>query len=450
MFLRAIVLTAAILAVANVAAAQTPASTAGLPTGTGVVRGRIVAADSGKPLRRARVSFASPQFSGRPRTVNTGADGQYEVRDLPAGQYTVSVDRSGYLTLRYGQRRPLEAARQLQVVDGQTIEHVDFALPRTGSISGQLTDDAGDSVAGAMVFALRSEYWLGQRQLVPVGMAARTDVTGRFRIANLAPGNYFLRALSRETWTVTRAGRKDVVSFLSTYFPGTPSAADAQSIAIGVAEQARDKDFQLAAGRTVTLSGTAVDSHGRPLQSVLVGQEVIGPSGGMVGQAGGGPVAADGTFTIRDVPPGQYRLMAAGSGEIAMVPIVVASDAGNISLVASPGWSASGSIVTATGAPPEIPRARVRITANTASMFRMRMQAEPEFRSVINDDWTFAVSGIVGRAHLLVTLPDGWVVKSILHDGRDIAESSVEMNPSEPLKDLRLSFRIVPPPCQDK
>src|SRR5580765_9016896 len=104
-------------------------------TGTAVVRGRIVTGDTGKPLRRSRVSFSSPQLGGPPRTVNTGLDGRYEVRDLPAGQYTVSAERSGFMTLRYGQRRPFETPRQLRVLDGQTIERIDFALPRTASIS---------------------------------------------------------------------------------------------------------------------------------------------------------------------------------------------------------------------------------------------------------------------------------------------------------------------------
>jgi hypothetical protein len=66
------------------------------------------------------------------------------------------------------------------------------------------------------------------------------------------------------------------------------------------------------------------------------------------------------------------------------------------------------------------------------------MQAEPEFRSLINDDWTFSLSGIVGRAHLVVTLPDGWVVKSIFYNGRDVAESSLEVSPNETLNGLQV------------
>ena len=40
------------------------------------------------------------------------------------------------------------------------------------------------------------------------------------------------------------------------------------------------------------------------------------------------------------------------------------------------------------------------------------MQGEPIARQIINDDWTFSITGIVGAARFRVTLPDGWMVKS--------------------------------------
>jgi hypothetical protein len=106
--------------------------------------------------------------------------------------------------------------------------------------------------------------------------------------------------------------------------------------------------------------------------------------------------------------------------------------------VASAGWSASGSIVTDAGAPPSIPRARVRLNMSTSAAYRMHMQGEPEPRQVINDDWTFSVSGIVGAARLLVNVPDGWMVKSVLQNGHDISEASLEMKTGETLSDVQV------------
>src|SRR5450631_1410103 len=86
-------------------------------TGTASVRGRVVGGDTGRPLRRARVTFSAPELGGEPRGTSTNLDGRYEVKDLPAGRYTIRVTRSGYLPLQYGQQRPLEQGKPLQVLD---------------------------------------------------------------------------------------------------------------------------------------------------------------------------------------------------------------------------------------------------------------------------------------------------------------------------------------------
>ena len=55
-----------ILLVAVPASGQTPARDAipGAKKGTSVIRGRITAGDTGKPLRRARVTLTAPERSG--------------------------------------------------------------------------------------------------------------------------------------------------------------------------------------------------------------------------------------------------------------------------------------------------------------------------------------------------------------------------------------------------
>lgn len=83
--------------------------------GTGIIRGRVVALDTGRPLRRARITALAPELHGQPRNTSTDADGRYELSDLPAGRYAVRVARSGYLQLTYGQRRPREAAKPVSL-----------------------------------------------------------------------------------------------------------------------------------------------------------------------------------------------------------------------------------------------------------------------------------------------------------------------------------------------
>src|SRR5262249_34295115 len=70
--------------------------------GTAVIRGRVIAGDTRRPLRRAQITVSSPELGRDSRSSSTDADGRYEVKDLPAGRYTVTVRRAGYLSLRYG------------------------------------------------------------------------------------------------------------------------------------------------------------------------------------------------------------------------------------------------------------------------------------------------------------------------------------------------------------
>src|SRR5262249_53254277 len=109
-------------------------------TGTAVIRGRVLAADTGRPLRRARITAAAPELGGDQRSTSTGMDGRYELTELPAGRYTIRVTRSGYIPLNYGQRRPLEQGKPLQIMDRLALENIDFSLPKGGIIRGQIVD----------------------------------------------------------------------------------------------------------------------------------------------------------------------------------------------------------------------------------------------------------------------------------------------------------------------
>ncbi|PYR40270.1 MAG: hypothetical protein DMF93_11500, partial [Acidobacteria bacterium] len=323
-----------------VASAQQPATAPArdarpTQTGTAVIRGRVFAADTGKALRRARISVAAPELGGNGKTASTNADGRYEIKDLPAGRYTVTVTRSGYVQLRYGQRRPFETGKQLQVNDRQLVDNIDFHLPRVGVISGRVYDETGDPISSVRMMAMRQVFFEGRRRLVPVSGAipTQTDDAGQYRIVGLTPGSYILRAETRETWTTTEKDVEVVMGYATTYFPGTTVVANARRIPLTVGQEAVNIDFSLVPGRTVTASGTAFDSQGRPLagQQVMLTQEMRAPGGMMVMSASGGTaIAADGTFRLPNITPGEYTLNVRAAADIggtivqesASVPIV--------------------------------------------------------------------------------------------------------------------------------
>jgi protocatechuate 3,4-dioxygenase beta subunit len=410
------------------------------PAGTASVQGRVTAADTGRPLRRAQITLTGLDALTERRSANTDSEGRYELTEVPAGRYTVSVTRSGYLSLRYGQRRPLEPGRPLQISDGQTLESIDFTLPRASVISGRIADELGEPMPGVIVVPMRPFFYEGRRQLRPAtGELRTTDDAGRYRLYGLVPGAYAVMAMTRDTWTVHTSGEPQVTAFQPTYFPGTAVAGQAGRIAVGVGQSVDNADFSLVPGRAATVSGTAFDAQGRPLERVSLGTEIRSPLGVGAAMFSGRPVTvgADGAFTFRDVAPGEYVIRASAAGaipETAVVPVVVdGGDVENVVVVTSAGWSVAGTILTESGAPPAFPAAELRLSGLVLSRGTPAMG-----RGTVREDWAFSIENLMGPARVQVDPPEGWMLKAVWHEGREITDAAVEMGSGETLSGLEI------------
>jgi len=139
-------------------AGQKPAE----PPTTGRIGGRVFAADNGRPVRRARVFVSAPQLP-EGRATLTDDTGAFELSDLPAGRYTLTVSKTGFINLSYGQRRPLQPGTPIQLAEGQQLTGIEFRLPRGGVIAGRIFDDSGDPAPGVSVRVMQYRYAQGNR-----------------------------------------------------------------------------------------------------------------------------------------------------------------------------------------------------------------------------------------------------------------------------------------------
>lgn len=234
--------------------------------GTAVIKGRVIAADTERPLRRARVRVSAPELS-EAKTASTNTDGAYEVRDLPAGRFTIQVSRGGYLPLQHGERRPGEPGKPLQLADA------------TVSLNQYIRGPAASMSSGVS--------------------GTRIAADGTWTIRNVAPGEYELEVSSTDRERGTERAT----------MPLFVQGADVEGIA-------------LVTGAAGTLSGQIVTDDGQPLPPSVTRLRVVpdpvtpdrqppmlvmGDDNGLVG--------ADGGFTFKGVSgPSMVRIWSLPSG----------------------------------------------------------------------------------------------------------------------------------------
>jgi hypothetical protein len=387
-------------------------------TKTGSIRGRITAADTGKPLRRARVRvLADKQDSfARAVTAATNSRGEFEVTGLLPGSYFVTGTRVGFISVEYGQRRAGERGLTVDVRAGQVSDRIDITLPRGGVIAGRVSDDIGEPYPGVRVDALALQYRDGKRVPTIAG-GSTTDDLGHFRISGLQPGNYYVVATSTETW---RNEKKETVGYASAYYP-TGAVDQAQVISLAASEQKSDIQMNLQSSRTARISGRIVRATGEPVPGAGVTIAYSYP--GVVMTAGMRSVraSADGSFQINDVPGGMYNVSSGGDDVILTVS---GADIEDVVLTHRTGSTVSGSVVTDEGTPPPFPVSGVRVVIESSSD-----KVLPTVRVVqVNDDWSFRMQGLGGPFMFRLTgLPDGWTMSTATLDDRNIADQPFDV-----------------------
>src|SRR5215471_15643811 len=90
-------------------------------TGTATLRGHVVALDTGQPLRKAQVRIVAGELREN-RLTSTDADGKYEFKEVLAGRYSITASKGSFVQLQYGQQRPFEPGKPLEILDGQLVE----------------------------------------------------------------------------------------------------------------------------------------------------------------------------------------------------------------------------------------------------------------------------------------------------------------------------------------
>lgn len=411
------------------------------PRGTAVLRGLIVAADNASPIRRAQVRVSSPE-ARESRVATTDAQGRFEIRELPAGRYSLTASKGGFVSLQYGQRRPSESGTPIELGDGQTLDKITIALPRGSVLGGRVTDEFGEPVANASVTASRYAYAAGARRLMPAPGANSRDTTddqGQFRLFGLPPGEYYVSAMLRSGGPEVTDPMGELSGYAATYYPGTTNIAEAQRVTLAVSQENTGVHFGLIATRLVRVSGQVLTSSGAPATNGMV---MLAPSSSGAGaralvmqQGGAGNrIDPNGTFRLPNVAPGRYQLQARSGGrdgELARMDLSVGTeDVEGITLVTAPGTIVNGTVVSDTGEAFDFRAQQLQVSARAAAPEMPGFGGGPG-GSRVGDDWSFTLRNITDPIFIRASSPQGWTLKSVMFNGQDVTDMPMELPPGQ-------------------
>jgi len=273
------------------------------------------------------------------------------------------------------------------------------------------------------------------------------------------------------------------IAYAPTYYPGVSSPAEARPISVALSGEALGIDFSLLLVRLSNVSGRVVNPDG---SVATVGNATLVAEGlGRGGPFGNysGRVVREGTFAIRNVPPGRYTLRVRsqsapqpqpgqdaaadangrgrgnggggrGRGNAGNAPpayfgsqaLTIAGDISDLTVALTPGATITGSVAL------ELSRAASSAANGQGNgqpnVTQVRINTQPAEQSIGNSgqmavqaDGTFTLENVPPGLHWLRTqAPRGLSVKSIVVHGHDVTDSQIEVRGGDTLSDVVVTF----------
>jgi len=388
----------------------------------GRIEGTVVRVGTNEPLPNVQVTIrrtwsgdhtALPppepeRISLTPEAVTTDSKGHFKVDNLDPGSYELSAAKNGFARQVYGERAPGRPGAALTISSGQSLADVTFRLVPAGSVSGRVTDAAGEPIPGILVQLLRSTYDAqGQRTFASVS-SARSNDRGEYRMYLITPGRFFVTASSTPSSpdsSMMSGNHVEAPGLAMTYYPGSSDPSGASSIEITPDVETGAIDFRLTAQPLFRIRGRVVDARagGVPRNAQL---EIVSRNSAAGRVALPAVSSSDGTFEIRNVAPGSYWIQAQLPIDptsfqlsiadllknMAMAPVDVSNaDVENVVVTFSSGFRLSGRIEIeglGSATSQETPPLMVQLDPKES-------MARPMLPQTVKADGTFTLEGLL-------------------------------------------------------
>ena len=206
---------------------------------------------AGEPIAGICASASGDTYGSGEETDLTGA---YSITGLPQGSYRVHFsdcnDTPVFVSEWYDDKTSYSDADRVAVIDGASSVGVDAELSVGGSLSGTVTDDAGQPLDDACVTAYNDDDDSSE--------TASTDASGTYSVAPLAPGRYLVRFSDCHYPEV----------YLREWYDDVASSSDATRVTVGAEQDTPGIDASLS--KAAVVAGTVTDESGAPIPEVCV------------------------------------------------------------------------------------------------------------------------------------------------------------------------------------
>jgi hypothetical protein len=279
--------------------------------------GTVVRLDTGEPLNKATVILRSHDNGEQSVFVITDAQAHFQFDKVEPGNYSLEVLHNGFVKMGYGQKKYGDPGANLSLAAGQKISDLVFKLPRTSSISGRVMDEDGQPLPRVGVRVYQRSGRNSKRHLGGVAGALTNDL-GEYRVFDLVPGRYYVRANYQEPREVMgikpSSPKSPKESYPPTFYPNAADPAKAVGIIVNAGDHIPSVDFLLEPVHVVNIRGKVFNTissgtNGNLSVTIMQRDEVLNdfaPASAQVWNKDGG-------FEFRDVFPGSYIIAASWS-----------------------------------------------------------------------------------------------------------------------------------------
>ena len=302
------------------------------PSGTSVIRGRVIYSDTGHPLRRAEVYIISQERDTRGEKSITDRNGEFAFYDVSAGKYLLvaqapdivnhgleSSRASLSLKITLGQ---IEDGFSEVMVDGRSSVKTEIRASRGGVITGRVMTETDEPIAKALIKVFRVEE---NGRARPTSLTSHilsgdkwmfeTDSRGIYRIAGLSSGEYIVQASE----SAEGGNPEDVEegsyadgSMMITFHPKALKVQDATRVNVVQGSESRDVDIRFTDQVPHRISGTVtLKGQAAAYAEIQLSRDESEPEGFQF-RSGQTFSHGDGRWEIRAVPDGNYTLWISG------------------------------------------------------------------------------------------------------------------------------------------